>query len=371
MKQLLRSCGMLILSVPMGAGYAQITVDPIAPVAVCGALTINVAYTAPGGFDAGNVFSVELSDATGAFATPAVIGSVPGTGSGVIPCTFPVGIGGGGWAIRVVASDPPLAGDAYALPIQTVPPPNAGTNANIAVCSNGPPFSMFTLLGGSPEAGGAWTGPNGDVMSGIFMPGTSVPGCHTYTVAGLPPCANETAVLCITVSNAPDAGTNINFTACGGPPIDMQAGLPPGGTWTFAGAPHSNIFVPGVDPPGQYLYTLPGIPPCDGVTHTAWMMVDMPPDAGTSATLAWCQSWGTLDLFAQLGGTPDAGGTWNDLAGTGQLTGSNWDPTGMPNGSYQFTYTVEATGCPAATATVTVNHAQACLAPPPTNYVTY
>jgi hypothetical protein len=101
------------------------------------------------------------------------------------------------------------------------------------------------------------------------------------------------------------------------------------------------------------------------------MMVDMPPDAGTSATLAWCQSWGTLDLFAQLGGTPDTGGTWIDPAGTGQLSGSSWDPTGMANGSYQFTYTVETTACPAATATVTVNHAQACLAPPPTNYVTY
>ncbi|RIV37143.1 hypothetical protein D2V08_01385, partial [Flagellimonas lutimaris] len=66
------------------------------------------------------------------------------------------------------------------------------------------------------------------------------------------------------------------------------------------------------------------------------------PDAGNDASINICE--GTVlsdaDLFAELGGTPDAGGTWSPLfAGAGT-----------------YTYTVAATApCTTdATATVTV-----------------
>lgn len=347
---------------------AQIIVEPMAPVAICGSPTLPVQFTSSVTFDPGCVFTVELSDAAGSFVPPTVIGNASGPGEVIIPCTFPAGITPGlGWSIRVVASAPVLVGEAYLLPIQTVAPPNAGTNATAAVCSNEQSFNMWPLLGGSPDMGGMWTGPAGPVV-GFFIPGTSVPGCYTYTVTGLPPCASEVAVLCISVSNAPNAGTNVFFNACGGPPIDMQAGLPPGGTWTFGGAPHSNIFIPGIDPPGPYQYTLPGIPPCDGVTHTAWMMVDMPPNAGSSVSITRCLSQGDVDLFAQLGGAPDTGGTWLDNDATGQLTGSTFAVSGMPSGSYAFTYTLSGGNCPDAQATVTVNFNAVCVLQPDSPY---
>lgn len=349
--------------------HAQITVEPMAPVATCGSTTLPVQFTSAVTFDPGCVFTVELSDAIGSFLAPTVIGSAVGPGMVSIPCSFPVGITPGtGWSIRVVASAPGLVGEAYLLPIQTVPPPNAGTNATATVCSNEPPFIMLPLLGGSPDVGGVWTGPNGNFMSGIFTPGISTPGCYDYTVAGLAPCANDSATLCITVSNAPSAGSNVSFNACGGPPIDMQAGLPPGGTWTFGGTPHSNIFFPGVDASGPYTYTLPGVPPCDGVTHTAWMMVDMPPNAGVDVTLIRCLSQGDVDLFAQLGGTPEAGGTWADDNATGQLTGSTFTVAGAPSGSYTFIYTVPGGTCPDAQATVTVNFNAMCVMEPSSPY---
>lgn len=348
--------------------FAQLTVDPMTPVTACGSTTMNVPFSAASSYNAGNVFTMELSDAAGSFAAPAVIGSAAGIGSGVIPCTFPAGIGGGGWAIRVVASDPAETGDAYVLPIATLLPPDAGTSSSIAVCSNEPPFNMLTQLGGSPQAGGSWTGPNGASQPGVFQPAISLAGCYTYTVAAAPPCSNASSVLCVTVSDAPTPGSNIDFSACGGPPIDMQAGLPPGGTWTFGGAPHSNIFTPGIDTPGPYVYTLPGVPPCTGVTYTAWMMIDMPPNAGTSANVNWCASFGPLDLYAQLGGTPDGGGTWTDDSGTGALSGGTFDPAGIPNGIYLFTYTVPASGmCQGAQATVVVTNTAACMVPPETN----
>ncbi|MBX2974055.1 MAG: hypothetical protein KF797_13245, partial [Flavobacteriales bacterium] len=88
-----------------GTLQAQITVDPMAPLSLCGVANVNVGFTAGGTYNAGNAFTVELSDGSGSFAAPAAIGSVAGTGSGTIACAFPAGIvGGSGWAIRVVAS---------------------------------------------------------------------------------------------------------------------------------------------------------------------------------------------------------------------------------------------------------------------------
>lgn len=74
---------------------------------------VNVPYTVggSGSFGGGNVFTAELSDATGSFASPVVIGSVSSTTSGTInasiPSTTPAG---NGYRIRVVASSPAISG---------------------------------------------------------------------------------------------------------------------------------------------------------------------------------------------------------------------------------------------------------------------
>ncbi|MCW5900307.1 MAG: hypothetical protein KIT10_13655 [Flavobacteriales bacterium] len=417
------------------------------PVAACGDLNLPVTFSTTDVFNPGNVFTVELSDSTGSFALPTVIGSAVGTGAGSISCTFPAGIGGGGWAIRVTASDPAQIGDAYALPITTVVPPNAGlssavtvcsnsgpvqllnllagspdvggtwsgplgpmngtfdpaadpagpyqyvvdatppclletailsvavvlapnagTSNSITVCSSDPPFILLNLLDGSPQVGGSWTSLAGNPSPNFFLPGTDMPGCYTYTVPGMAPCANDAATLCIMVTDAIDPGEDFTITQCGGPPIDMQAGLLPGGTWTYLGVEHSNLFTPGVDPPGSYVYTMPPTPSCSGASVTATMLVYMPPNAGGNATVNWCASFGALDLFAQLGGNPDPGGAWTDDSGTGALSGDMFDPAGVPSGTYTFTYTVMVNGvCLPGQATVTVVNTAVCMVPPQTN----
>ncbi|MBK9455737.1 MAG: T9SS type A sorting domain-containing protein [Bacteroidetes bacterium] len=52
--------------------------------------SVDIAYTAVGSFTAGNVFAIELSDETGAFADPVTIGSVTSTAlTGNITCIIP------------------------------------------------------------------------------------------------------------------------------------------------------------------------------------------------------------------------------------------------------------------------------------------
>ena len=75
---------------------------------------------------------------------------------------------------------------------------NAGLSATHTICVNAPSFNLFSVLGGTPDAGGTWTGPSGP-MNGIFTPGTSSPGLYTYTVNGIPPCANSSASIAVLV----------------------------------------------------------------------------------------------------------------------------------------------------------------------------
>ncbi|MCI5055295.1 MAG: hypothetical protein MRY83_04250, partial [Flavobacteriales bacterium] len=75
-------------------------------------------------------------------------------------------------------------------------------------------------------------------------------------------------------------------------------------------------------------------------------VVDNASDAGTNGSITVCTSDNPFNLFNQLGGTPDAGGSWNPGNGT-------FDPATDASGV--FTYTVNGNGaCPNATATVTV-----------------
>ncbi len=90
--------------------------------------------------------------------------------------------------------------DAAVLVVGIVAAPNAGDSASITVCTNDPSFSLFSELGGTPDAGGSWA-LLGVPHSGVFTPGTDPEGCYLYTVAGISPCTNATAVVCVEVVN--------------------------------------------------------------------------------------------------------------------------------------------------------------------------
>ena len=87
---------------------AQITVGTIPdPGILCANVQIDLPYTANGTYNAGNTFTAELSDVSGSFATPLVLGSLVSTASGTITCVFPAGLSGNGFQLRVNSSDPP------------------------------------------------------------------------------------------------------------------------------------------------------------------------------------------------------------------------------------------------------------------------
>jgi len=97
-------------------GSATITTQPVsgspflfshsAPAA-----SVSVAYTTSGTFNGGNVFTAQLSDATGSFASPTNIGTVTATTSGTISASIPASTPAGtAYRIRVVSSSPVITG---------------------------------------------------------------------------------------------------------------------------------------------------------------------------------------------------------------------------------------------------------------------
>lgn len=75
----------------------------------CPGQDVDVPYVGTGTFAAGNVFTAELSNATGSFTTPTAIGTFASTDlAGNIPSVIPTTASGAGYRIRVKSSSPGL-----------------------------------------------------------------------------------------------------------------------------------------------------------------------------------------------------------------------------------------------------------------------
>jgi gliding motility-associated-like protein len=232
--------------------------------------------------------------------------------------------------------------------------PNAGTNGTLTVCGNGSAVSLFASLGGTPDAGGTWSGPS-PVVGGNYDPTTMAPGVYTYTLNATAPCVSSSATVTVTENAATNAGTNGAITVCDvGSSVSLFAqlgGTPQaGGAWSGPSPVVGGNYDPATMNPGVYTYTVTGVAPCTNATATVTVTESSSPNAGTNGTLTVCGNGSAVGLFASLGGTPDAGGTWS---GPSPVIGGNYDPGTMAPGVY--TYTLNATApCISSSATVTV-----------------
>jgi hypothetical protein len=109
------------------------TLNVIIPTITTGTITgspfasgaaVSVPFTITGSYVSGNVFTAQLSDASGSFASPVSIGTLTSTSAGTISGTIPVNATSGtGYRIRVVSSTPAITGSANGsdLTINAVP----------------------------------------------------------------------------------------------------------------------------------------------------------------------------------------------------------------------------------------------------------
>lgn len=223
--------------------------------------------------------------------------------------------------------------------------PVAGANGTMAYCSTDAATDLFLNLGGTPDIGGTWT-PTLTSGTGVFDPLVDTAGNYTYTVVGLGICIDAISEVVVTIDTAPDAGTDGSIDLCTDNAtvdlFDSLGGAPdPGGVWSPTLTSGTGDFDPAVDAAGIYTYTVSPVGAACFVddTATVTVIVDTAPEAGIDGTMAYCSTDVTTDLFLNLNGTPDMGGTWSPAltSGTGMF-----DPAVDMAGIY--TYTVAGVG---------------------------
>src|SRR5690606_7497012 len=212
-------------------------------------------------------------------------------------------------------------------------------------------IDLFAQLGGTPDVGGIWT-PALSSGTGIFNPVVDNFGVYTYSFTD--DCSTDSATVTVVAQDVFDPGiSNPAVLGCSDATtlVDLfveLGGTPDvGGVWVPALSSGTGIFNPAVDNFGTYVYTFN-----DGCSGTATVTVVEQPvyDAGDDVVLpAICPNDTTLiDLFAQLGGTPDVGGIWTPALSSG--TGI-FNPVVDNFGVYTYSFT---DGCSTDSATVTI-----------------
>jgi len=80
---------------------------PVADTVICSGTTFILPYNIIKPFNTGNVFTAQLSDASGSFANPVNIGNLSSTSAGALSCTIPSATAAGtGYRVRIIASAP-------------------------------------------------------------------------------------------------------------------------------------------------------------------------------------------------------------------------------------------------------------------------
>ena len=240
---------------PLGFGVA-----PEPRRIVCPGTSFRLPFIAQAGrFAATNVFRAELSDSTGYFGFPQVIGSLVGAGTGAdsitltIPASLPTG---GKYQVRIVSTSPAMvsAGDGLALEIR----PGALTRILAPDTVGACPGQLLPLLRARASYGSQlqW------LRDGLPLPGAladslrpTQPGRYTVRSSGAfcgPATSRPVQVQAF-------AAPTVTLTPFGqvlltAPALPLSGGSPAGGTWSGPGVTNGT-FSPSAAGVGTHLLT--------------------------------------------------------------------------------------------------------------------
>ncbi len=305
----------------------------------CAGSSISVPYVNTGLYNSGNVFTAQLSDASGSFATPINIGTLASyTAAGTISALIPLNTTlGTGYRIRVVSSSPAITGKDNGSNISINP--YLAVTASVSPSPNVCAGSSVTLTGGGAVSY-SWTGGITDAAS--FSPSSTA----TYTVTGTDGngCTN-TAVKTITVNTLPTVFAYATATTvCTGTSVTL-AGLGNAVSYTWTGGITDGIAF--VQTAASNTYTVTGTDG-NGCTGTASKTITVNPVPTVTASAS------INTVCAGTSVTLTAGGTALNYSWSGGVT----DGIGfVPSSTNTYTVTgTDANGCSETAAkTITVN----------------
>lgn len=202
----------------LGVITIQSTAPTIATLALgaaefcAGAENVSVNFTTSGSFGASNVFTAQISNSAGSFTSPVNIGT--STSAGTILAALPANLeAGSGYRVRVVSSDPVVAGTNNGSNITINGSPSATLSGSTSICPGASTTISIALTGESP-----WSGTYTDGVNAIPFNAATTPLLLTVS-----PSATTTFSL-VSVNDA-----NCNGTVSGNAVVtvgDSEAPVP-------------------------------------------------------------------------------------------------------------------------------------------------
>lgn len=219
------------------AGSASVSTGALSASSLCSGAGINVPFTATGTFNSGNVFTAQLSNASGSFSSPVTIGTLTATGSGTITATIPAGtVSGSGYRVRVIGSNPSLVGSESSTVLSitgTVTPSVstaiAGGGGNNICAGTSVTFAATATNGGSSpsyqwQIDGANTGTNSPTFTTNTLTNGQVVSCVlTSNAACASPQTASSNGISMTVNTIPNATVSGGSTICSGASATLTA----------------------------------------------------------------------------------------------------------------------------------------------------
>ncbi len=306
-----------------------ISTGVISPVSVCAGGAVSITYTVSASFAAGNIFSAQLSDATGLFPVKVVaIGTLASVTSGTINATIPSSVAAGtGYRIRVLASTPAQTGSTSLVSLTVNAPLSPGITTPVLYCVN----QVASPLVATPSAGGTlkWYALNGPSTSATApTPDTKSVGPTSYSVSQVVGgCESARSVITVNVSAGPNAPGVSSVSYCIGQSATSLTATPlPGAALTWytsasASAGSSIAPTPSTKTAGTTLYYVSQrIGSCESVRASLVVTVNGAPDAPmATAPAPYCAGAVATSLTAtgqnlKWYGTAAMGGTGSSVA---------------------------------------------------------
>lgn len=210
----------------------------------CAGASVSVPYTKSGTFNAGNIFTAQLSDASGSFTAPVSIGTLTSVNSGTISATIPAGTTTGtGYRIRVVSSSPVTTGadNGTNLTINAILTPAVSIAGTSTICTGtSSTFTATPTNGGTPtyqwKLNGSNVGTGATYTNAALVNGNTIQCIMTTTVA-CPTAPTATSNLITMVVNpipsTPSATSNTPI--CTGASINLTTPTLSGATYSWSG----------------------------------------------------------------------------------------------------------------------------------------
>src|SRR5690606_18147033 len=145
----------------------------------CARDSFDISYHVTGTYNSGNIFNVELSDASGSFTTPVNIGSYSGTTNSIIKVKLPGHLpDGNGYKVRINSTNPVVTGAISTASITTHDRPNAPEITGAINANN--TFTYPYTIAALPGSTWKWIAPSATITQ------TNNNANLKWNIAGLP-----------------------------------------------------------------------------------------------------------------------------------------------------------------------------------------